>query len=82
MSVSTLTGLGMLDTVQSIWEGLDNSPLLVGGGVRPHGPVTDFGSGVKEAGKGVYFGIYDGVTDLIMEPVRGGKREVSYKVLR
>jgi hypothetical protein len=68
---------GMLDIVTSIWEGFENVPRLMGGGVRPHGKVTDFGSGMKEAGKGLFFGIYDGVTGLVTEPMRGGKAEVG-----
>ena len=35
----------------SVQEGMHNVPKLYGSEVRPQGPVTNFKSGVKEAGK-------------------------------
>ncbi|KAF8596221.1 glycosyltransferase family 1 protein [Ceratobasidium sp. AG-I] len=63
----------VLGTVKGTHEGFQNIPKAYGGGVRVHGKVTDFESGVTEGAKGFFFGVYDGFTGLVMEPVRGYK---------
>lgn len=40
-----------MDIVSSVHEGFYNAPKLYGSEVRNHGKVTNFTSGVKEAGK-------------------------------
>ena len=40
-----------MDIVQSVHEGLYNAPALYGSEVREQGKVTDFASGMREAGK-------------------------------
>lgn len=42
---------GVMDIVTSVQEGFHNAPKLYGSEVRRAGRVTDFTSGVKEAGK-------------------------------
>ena len=42
---------GVMSIVTSVHEGIHNAPKLYGSAVREPGKVTDFSSGVKEAGK-------------------------------
>ncbi|KAF8061758.1 UDP-Glycosyltransferase/glycogen phosphorylase [Lyophyllum atratum] len=65
---------GVMDIVASLHEGLYNVPKLYGSNVRKPGKVTDFASGVKEAGKGLFYGYYDGITGLVREPMEGAKK--------
>jgi hypothetical protein len=65
---------GMLvDFPLALTEGLKSTPKLFGTKVRDHGPVTDAKSGAAVAGKTFAFGFADGLTDLVMEPIRGGR---------
>ncbi|OHW90252.1 glycosyltransferase family 1 protein [Colletotrichum incanum] len=67
---------GMLvDIPLAITEGLRTVPKHFGTDVRNHGPVTNAKSGAVVAGKTFAWGFVDGVSDLVMEPVRGGKNE-------
>ncbi|EIW85621.1 glycosyltransferase family 1 protein [Coniophora puteana RWD-64-598 SS2] len=66
---------GVMDIILSIHEGLHNAPKLYGSDVRKKGDVSDFSSGLKEAGKGFFYGYYDGITGLVREPVQGAKKE-------
>jgi hypothetical protein len=43
--------LGIINIVTSVHEGFYNVPKLYGSEVREQGKITDFGSGMKEAGK-------------------------------
>ncbi|KAH7911918.1 glycosyltransferase family 1 protein [Hygrophoropsis aurantiaca] len=75
--INTTTAIpkGVMDIVTSIHEGLHNAPKLYGSTVREQGNVTDFASGMKEAGKGFFYGYYDGITGLVREPLEGAKKE-------
>ncbi|KAH7928152.1 glycosyltransferase family 1 protein [Leucogyrophana mollusca] len=75
--INTTTAIpkGVMDIVASIHEGLHNAPKLYGSTVREQGNVTDFASGMKEAGKGFFYGYYDGITGLVREPIEGAKKE-------
>ncbi|KAJ7582522.1 glycosyltransferase family 1 protein [Mycena floridula] len=74
---TTAIPLGVMKIVTSVHEGFQNVPNLLGSEpVRAPGKVTDFQSGIKEAGKGLFYGYYDGITGLIREPVQGAKKEV------
>ncbi|KAJ3716120.1 glycosyltransferase family 1 protein [Lentinula raphanica] len=66
---------GVMKIVSSIHEGLHNMPKLYGSDVRQPGKVTDFSSGVKEAGKGLFYGYYDAITGLVQEPWQGAQKE-------
>lgn len=55
-------------------HGLRNSPKIFGRAVREQGKITGFRSGVKEAGKGLVYGFYDGFSDIVREPVKGFKQ--------
>ncbi|KAI3615744.1 glycosyltransferase family 1 protein [Moniliophthora roreri] len=67
--------LRVVKIVSSVYKGFVNLPQLYGTEIRQSGPVTDFSSGLKEAGKGLYYGYYDGITGLVREPVKGAKKE-------
>ncbi len=67
---------GMLvDSPLAITEGMKSVPQLFGTKVRHHGPVTDAKSGAAVAGKTFAWGFADGLTDLVMEPIRGARDE-------
>ncbi|KAJ3889776.1 glycosyltransferase family 1 protein [Lentinula edodes] len=65
---------GVMKIVSSIHEGFHNMPKLYGSDVRQPGKVTDLSSGVKEAGKGLFYGYYDGITGLVREPWQGAQK--------
>ncbi|TFK45549.1 glycosyltransferase family 1 protein [Heliocybe sulcata] len=75
--VKTATAIprGIVDIIASVHEGFSNAPKLYGSEVRQSDRVTGFKSGVKEAGKGFFYGYYDGITGLVREPVAGAKKE-------
>lgn len=56
-------------------QGFHNAPKLYGDDVRPAHKVTGFGSGLKAAGKGLSLGLYDGISGLVMQPLKGAKEE-------
>ncbi|KAH6657053.1 hypothetical protein BKA67DRAFT_512878 [Truncatella angustata] len=56
-------------------EGLRSMPKLYGGEVREIGKVTDWKSGAIVAGKNFKDGMVDGFTDLVREPMKGGKEQ-------
>ncbi|KAK0721774.1 hypothetical protein B0T26DRAFT_700265 [Lasiosphaeria miniovina] len=67
---------GMLvDFPLAITEGMKSVPQLFGTKVRHHGPVTDAKSGAAVAGKTFAWGFADGLSDLVMEPIRGARDE-------
>lgn len=66
---------GIMKIVFSVHEGFQNVPELYGSKVRKPGKVTGFTSGLKEGGKSIFYGYYDGITGLIKEPVQGAKKE-------
>lgn len=65
----------MFSIVYDVWEGIDNLPGMMGSDVREKGKITGFASGCKEAGLGLGYGIWDGITGLVTEPMMGAKRD-------
>jgi sterol 3beta-glucosyltransferase len=61
--------------VYDVWEGIDNLPGMIGSDVREKGKITNFRSGCREAGLGLGYGIWDGLTGLVTEPMIGAKRD-------
>ncbi|KAF4951968.1 hypothetical protein FGADI_7084 [Fusarium gaditjirri] len=49
--------------------------LLYGGNVRNHGPVTDAKSGMGVAGKTFAWGFIDDLSDVVVQPYKGAKKE-------
>lgn len=56
----------------AITEGMKSVPRSYDGKVRDHGPVEDAKSGAVVAGKTFAWGFADGISDLVVEPYRGG----------
>ncbi|KAG7453100.1 uncharacterized protein BT62DRAFT_46609 [Guyanagaster necrorhizus] len=73
---------GMIKIVVNIHHGFQNAPRLYGSQVREPGKVTNFKSGLKEAGKGFAYGLYDGVTGLVREPIKGAQKDGFVGALR
>ncbi|CAE6437050.1 unnamed protein product [Rhizoctonia solani] len=71
----TSTVGGVQTVLQGVTEGLTNVPKLYGSEVRETKPVTGFASGIVEGGRGFAYGLYDGITGLVNEPVRGFKEK-------
>ncbi|CAE6389203.1 unnamed protein product [Rhizoctonia solani] len=67
--------VGLHTTLQGITDGLTNAPRLYGGEVRESKKVTGFTSGMVEGGKGLAYGFYDGLTDIVRQPVKGYKEK-------
>lgn len=65
----------MWGIVGDIWEGIDNLPAMIGSDTRERGKVKSFKSGCKEAGLGLAYGVWDGVTGLVTEPIVGMKQD-------
>ena len=72
----------MLDLIVALHEGFDALPAMMGSEVRQRGQVSDFGSGVTEGGKGLFYGWWDGITGLVTEPIAGGKKEGALGVIK
>lgn len=68
---------GMLDIIVTVYEGFDAIPKRIGSSVRERGPIEDIQTGLREGGKGLWWGWWDGITGLVTEPVEGAKKEVS-----
>ncbi|TRM59795.1 glycosyltransferase family 1 protein [Schizophyllum amplum] len=75
--VKTTTAIpqGVYKIVIGVHEGFANLPKLYGSQVRKPKQVKGFMSGVKEGGKGLFYGYYDGITGLVTEPLEGAKKE-------
>lgn len=65
----------LVDIPLAITEGMRSVPRHFGTEVRSHGPVTDAKSGAVVAGKTFAWGFADGLSDLVMEPVRGAGKD-------
>lgn len=65
----------LVDVPLAMAEGMRSIPRYLGTEVRDHGRVTDAKSGAVVAGKTFAWGFVDGLSDLVMEPVRGAGKE-------
>ncbi|KAF9026710.1 glycosyltransferase family 1 protein [Hymenopellis radicata] len=64
---------GVVKVFNGVYEGFHNAPSLYGSEVRKSKKITGTTSGFKEGGKAFYYGLYDGITGLVTEPLRGAK---------
>ena len=65
-----------MDFTLSLARGFHNAPKLYGDDkVRQTEKITDLQSGLKVAGKEFGFGLYDGISGLITQPVDGARKE-------
>lgn len=65
----------LVDVPLATAEGLRNVPALYGDKIRDHGTVTDWKSGAMVGGKAFMYGVGEGLTDIFVEPIKGGKKE-------
>lgn len=63
------------DVVYDMYEGFDNIPGMIGSDIRAKGKVTDWKSGFREGTYGLGYGLWDGITGLITEPIAAVKHE-------
>ena len=79
---NTILKGGLVDIPFALAEGLRNAPAMYGDKPRDFGPVTDWKTGGIVAGKGLVFGLYDGISGLVTEPVKGAKKEGALGALK
>lgn len=64
-------------------RGFRNAPMLYNDDtVRPEEKVTDLSTGLKAAGKGFALGVYDGVTGMVTQPLKGAEKDGSAGLVR
>ena len=77
-SASRIASTGLrtpMDFTLSLARGFHNAPKLYGDDkVRQTEKVTDLQSGLKVAGKEFGFGLYDGISGLVTQPIDGAKK--------
>ncbi|KAK5114000.1 hypothetical protein LTR62_003123 [Meristemomyces frigidus] len=77
--IKKIVGAGFsspMDFTMSLAKGFHNAPKLYGDDtVRKADQVTDFRSGVKAATKEFGYGMFDGITGLVSQPLRGAQKE-------
>ncbi|KAK4626648.1 Sterol 3-beta-glucosyltransferase UGT80A2 [Fulvia fulva] len=77
--VNRIIGAGLkspMDFTMNLSKGFRNAPKLYGDTtVRPAEKVTDLKSGLRAATKEFGFGMYDGITGLVSQPVKGAAKE-------
>jgi len=65
-----------MDTTWAIARGFHNAPKLYGDDtVRDSEHISDLRTGIKAASKEFGLGLYDGITGLVTQPVRGAQKE-------
>ncbi|EOO00695.1 putative glycosyltransferase family 28 domain-containing protein [Phaeoacremonium minimum UCRPA7] len=77
--VSRIVGTGVktpMNFCLGAARGFRNAPRLYNDDtVRPTEKVTDFASGLRVAGKEFGYGIFDGISGLVTQPIRGAEKE-------
>ncbi|KAI1374208.1 glycosyltransferase family 1 protein [Hypoxylon crocopeplum] len=85
-SINNIVATGMKSPMNfclGLARGFRNAPALYNDDtVRPVEKVTDFTSGLKVAGKEFGFGIYDGITGLVTQPIRGAEKDGGIGLLK
>ncbi|WVQ68634.1 uncharacterized protein L199_006843 [Kwoniella botswanensis] len=74
---NTLLGIpkAAVNIVGDLYEGFDNVPQIMNSETREKRRVTDFTSGLKEGGRGLFWGIGDAITGLVTEPIAGVQKD-------
>lgn len=84
--ISRIVGAGLkspMDFTLGLARGFHNAPKLYGDDtVRPQEKVTDFQSGLKAAGREFRYGMFDGITGLVTQPLRGAEKEGTAGLLK
>lgn len=77
--INNIVATGMkspMNFCMGLARGFRNAPRLYNDDtIRPTEKVTSFSSGLKVAGKEFGFGLYDGITGLVTQPMRGAAKE-------
>ncbi|KAF2713522.1 glycosyltransferase family 1 protein [Pleomassaria siparia CBS 279.74] len=76
--IGRIVGAGFkspLDFTMNVSKGFHNVPKLLGGDVRQVDKVTDLQSGIRTAAKELGFGLYEGLSGLVTDPIKGAKKE-------
>ncbi|THW18319.1 UDP-Glycosyltransferase/glycogen phosphorylase [Aureobasidium pullulans] len=77
--VSRIVGAGFkspMDFTHALAKGFHNAPKLYGDeSVRKPDRITDFRSGLRAATKEFGYGMFDGITGLVTQPMEGAKKE-------
>ncbi|KAL0264499.1 hypothetical protein SLS55_000449 [Diplodia seriata] len=76
--VSRIVGAGMkvpMDVMLGLQRGFHNTSKLYGEEPRQVEKVTGFSSGVKVAGKEFGIGLFEGISGLVTQPLKGAKEE-------
>ena len=65
-----------MDFTMALAKGFHNAPKLYGDDtVRKSERITGVQSGLKAAGKEFHYGLYDGITGLVTQPLKGAEKE-------
>lgn len=84
--VSRIVGTGVktpMNFCLGAARGFRNAPRLYNDDtVRPAEKVTDFASGLKVAGKEFGYGIFDGISGLVTQPLRGAEKEGAVGLIK
>lgn len=77
--INNIVATGMkspMNFCMGLARGFRNAPRLYNDDtIRPTEKVTSFSSGLKVAGKEFGFGLYDGISGLVTQPMRGAAKE-------
>lgn len=65
----------LVDVPVAFTEGFRNTPKLYGEKVPDHAPVTDWKSGIKVAATTFVHQMAEGVTDILVQPVKGAAKD-------
>ncbi|KAE8451366.1 hypothetical protein EG329_003995 [Mollisiaceae sp. DMI_Dod_QoI] len=84
--MARIVGAGLkspMDFTLGIARGFHNAPKLYGDEtVRPQEKVTDLQSGLKAATKEFGYGMFDGITGLVTQPLRGAEKDGAAGLLK
>jgi sterol 3beta-glucosyltransferase len=72
---SSLVKGAVIDMPMALADGLRHAPRMYGDKGRDYGQITGIKSGLSMAGKGFALGIYDGLSGIVMDPIRGGMKD-------
>ncbi|KAI1771996.1 glycosyltransferase family 1 protein [Hypoxylon cercidicola] len=85
-SINNIVATGMKSPMNfclGLARGFRHAPTLYNDDtVRPVEKVTGFGSGLKVAGKEFGFGLFDGITGLVTQPIRGAEKDGGIGLLK
>lgn len=79
LSAARIAGAGIkspMDFTSSLARGFHNAPRLYGDtSVRPSDKITDLSSGLRAAGRELQYGLSDGISGLVTQPLEGARSE-------